>query len=129
MVDGGQRATQLEEFQHIAEGLGADRYKEYDIAPFVEMVQARIPDEVWTGVFYSWLSLKGFLQAVHQLQRVEMFAAREEDGTIFASFLTVWGSGDSLAEWLRDGYPIVRMLTGLGVPEGDITMRLVRDYS
>ena len=129
MAEEYTRATELEQFQRIAEGLGGERYKEYDIAPFVEMVEATIPEEIWSGVFYSWQSMKGFLQGVYGMERVQMFAARERDGHIFACFCTVWAGGEELAEWLENGYPVEEMLTGMGVPKDNITMRLVRDYS
>jgi len=130
MAEQKQRASELEKFESIARGLGGARYKEYDMAPFCEMVQTTVPEELWSNVFYSWTSLKGHLQGMHGLERTEMFATREEQaGAIFVCFFTIWGSGDALAEWLEHGYPIEKMLTGLGVEPETIEVRLIRDYS
>ncbi len=51
-------------FQRLVdEGLGGPRYKEYEIAPYALIVRARMAPEAWTGVFYSWLSMKGHCRA------------------------------------------------------------------
>lgn len=131
MAEQRQTASELDRFKTIGRGLGGLRYKEYDIAPYCEMVQAFIPEEVWSGVFYSWSSLKGHLQGLHGLEGTEMYAGREEEGEgrIYACFFTIWSSGDALAEWIEHGYPVEKMLKSLGVPEESIEMRLIRDYS
>src|SRR5680860_1489654 len=92
-----KRAIDTDDLVALAEGLGTSRYKEYDIAQYVEMVQATIPQELWSGVFYSWLSLKGHLQGLMGLQRTEMFASVHEDDSVFACFLTIWDDADVMA--------------------------------
>ena len=124
-----KRAIDTDDLAALAEGLGTSRYKEYDIAQYVEMVQASIPQDLWSGVFYSWLSLKGHLQGLMGLQRTEMFAAVQEDDSVYACFLTIWDDADVMAAWLRDGNPVHRMIIDLGVPEGGVVAQLLRDYS
>ena len=112
----------------IAEGLGSSRYKEHEIAPYGLIVRATMHPDVWSGVFYSWLSLKGHLQGLHGIDRTEMYAAREGD-EVTAVFITVWERAEMLNEWLEDGYPVPQMLEAMGVPEDMIEVQLVRDYS
>ena len=49
------------------EGLGTPRYREYEDAPYALVVRATMPFDAWTGVFYSWMSLKGHLQGPSRL--------------------------------------------------------------
>jgi hypothetical protein len=121
-------STTEETFQLLRTGLGASRYKEYDIAPFAQMVQAAIPQPSWSGVFFSWLSLKGHLQALHGLERTAMVATLSGD-VVYATFLVVFSNVDSLAEWMEHGYPVEEMLRSMGLPDEDIHVQLVRDYS
>jgi hypothetical protein len=112
----------------IAAGLGSSRYKEYDIAPYAQMVQTAVPQEVWSGVFFSWLSIKGHLQALHEFDRTEMFAT-VAGGSVYATFIVVWDTAEALAEWMRHGYPVEEMLRAMGIPDTDIHIQLVRDFA
>jgi hypothetical protein len=120
--------TAEETRERIATGLGSGRYKEYDIAPYAQMVQTVVPQELWSGVFFSWLSIKGHLQALHEFDRTEMFATSTET-LVYATFIVVWDNADSLAEWMAHGYPVEEMLRAMGVPDADIHIQLVRDFS
>ncbi len=112
----------------IDEGLGGTRYKEYEIAPYALIVRAQMPTDLWSGVFYAWLSLKGHLQGMHGFDRTQMFAAQEE-GTVAATFITVWDRAETMYQWLDRGYPVPEMLEAMGVSETMIELELVRDYS
>jgi hypothetical protein len=116
-------------FQRLVdEGLGGPRYKEYEIAPYALIVRARMAPEAWTGVFYSWLSMKGHMQGMHGFDRTQMFAAREEE-TVTATFITVWDRAETLYQWLETGYSVADMLEAMGVPADTIDLELARDYS
>ena len=113
---------------HLRDGLGAGTHDEYEVAPFAEIVQASMSKEVWTPVFYSWLSMKGHLQGLHDMQRAEIFATRIDD-TVYVTIITIWGHPESVAEWSREGYPVEEMLRRVGVEEASIHVTLARDFS
>jgi hypothetical protein len=113
----------------IEGGLGGARYKEYDLAGYAEVVEAHIPQEMWSGVFFSWLSLKGHVQGLHEFDRSLLLCTVDPDGRVDAVFSVIWQSAETLAEWLRGGYSIERMLRSMGVPDQDIRVNLMRDFS
>jgi hypothetical protein len=112
----------------LEEGLGGTRYKEHEIAPYGLIVRATMPMDVWSGVFYSWLSLKGHLQGLHGIDRTELFAA-QDGNSVTAYFITVWDTAEMLAQWMGSGYPVSQMLEAMGVPEDMIELQPVRDYA
>ncbi len=101
---------------------------EFVIAGFAQMARAEIPAEHWSGVFFSWLSLKGHVQSLHSAERTEMFATRVGD-TVYALFIVLWAEADALASWLEDGYDITEMLREMGIPDEDVEVTLMRDFS
>lgn len=113
----------------LVAGLGSSRYKEYDIPGYVQVVRARIPAEIWSGVFYSWLSLKGHLQGLHDFDRTEFFATSTADGDVDAVFAVVWNGAESLTGWLENGYPMDLVLANMGIPVENVNVQLMRDYS
>jgi hypothetical protein len=113
----------------LDEGLGTSRYKEYELAPYVQMVSAHVPQNVWSGVFFSWLSLKGHLQGLRQFDRSECFATVAPDGGVHVTFAVVWEGADTMAEWIRNGFDVETMLREMGVAENDIHVQLMRDFS
>ncbi len=113
----------------VEEGLGGSRYKEYEYPPYAEVVWVYVPQHMWSAVYMSWLSLKGHLQGLHDFDRTEFFCTRCTDGRILAIFAAIWQGADTLAEWLQHGYSIEETLLGIGIPEADITVELMRDYS
>lgn len=113
----------------VEEGLGGSRYKEYEYPAYAEVVRAHVPVERWTAVYYSWMSLKGHLQGLHDFDRSEFFCTSRDDETILALFAVIWQGADAMAEWLESGYPTDQMLRDLGVPEQDISVELMRDFS
>lgn len=117
-----------ETFARIESGLGTSRYKEYDIAPYAQMVQAAIPQPVWSGVFFSWESMKGHLQGLHGFDRTQMFATLVGD-VVYATFIVVWDNSLAISGWMEHGYPVEEMLRSMGIPEDDVHIQLVRDFS
>lgn len=113
---------------NLEAGLGASRQAEYELAPYGQIVQATIPELLWSSVFFSWLSMKGHLQGLHDMDRTQMFATRQED-RVFAQFITVWTNREAYAEWLQHGYPVEEMLRSMGIDEQDIVIIHVRDFS
>jgi hypothetical protein len=126
----GQRDYRLKEAaDRVLQGLGAaGRSEEYEIANYAEVVRAEMPWEVWSGVFYSWMSLKGHLQSRYGFDRVDVMATRVDD-TVHALFITVWEGAEVLAGWLNAGYPVPLMLEALGVPPEKIEIQLMRDLA
>jgi hypothetical protein len=114
------------DLEEIGMGVGASRYKEYDIAPYVVAVRATVPRTIWPGVFYSWL--KGHMQGLHSLDTTYVFA-RGLDESILVSFYAVFSLGEGLSAWLEHGYTIDQMLTEMGVPAEEIDVQIMRDYS
>lgn len=114
---------------NIDEGLGTSRYKEYELAPYMQMVTAKIPKAVWSGVLFSWLSMKGHLQGLWQFDRSQFFATELADGYVEAVFIVAWQGAETLAAWLQDGFSVETMLLEMGIPAGDMQIRLMRDFS
>jgi hypothetical protein len=115
--------------ERIEGGLGGDRYKEYDLAGYAEVVDAHIPQDMWSAVFFSWLSLKGHVQGLHEFDRSALLCTIGKDGRVHAIFSVIWQNAETLAEWLRNGYSVERMLRSMGVPEDDFHVHLMRDFS
>lgn len=109
-------------------GLGSSRYKEYDIAPYAQIVQTAVPQPLWSGVFFSWESMKGHLQGLHGFDRTQMFATLVDD-TVYATFIVVWSNSYAISGWMESGYPVEEMLRAMRIPEPDIHVQLVRDFS
>lgn len=125
----GERPGVGRDSSDVSAGLGSTRYKEYDIPGYVQVVRALIPAEIWSGVFYSWLSLKGHLQGLHDFDRSEFFATAQPNGDVEAVFAVIWDGAESLTGWLDNGYPMDMVLRNMGIAEDAISVTLMRDYS
>jgi hypothetical protein len=113
----------------IAAGLGTSRYKEYEIAPYVQVVRATVPKSIWSGVLLSWFSLKGHIQGLWNFDRSDFFATELPDDRVEAMWVVCWQGAETLAEWLQNGYDVETMLRELGIPDSDLDVRLMRDFS
>ena len=113
----------------IEDGLGTSRYKEYELAPYAQMVTARVPQVVWSGVLFSWLSMKGHLQGLWQFDRSQFFATALPGGYVEAVFIVAWQGAETLSAWLQDGYSVETMLLEMGIPADQMQIRLLRDFS
>lgn len=121
-------ATAEEAQARIEAGLGSSRYKEYDINPYAAMVQAAVPQILWSGVYFAWQSMKGHLQGLHGFDRTETFVTSVDD-TVYMTALVVFDNANGLAEWMQNGYPLTEMLGKMGIPDEDVHLQLVRDFS
>lgn len=126
---GGPASPTAGRAARIGRGLGTTRYKEYELAGYAEVVRARIPDEIWTGVFFSWMSMKGHLQGMNGFDRSQFFATAVEGGGMEATFVVVWEDAEMLAEWLENGFSVEDMLLEMGIPADDVHVLLMRDFS
>lgn len=111
--------------EQVEDLIGTARYKDYGISPYAEVVRVEIPEDLWSAVYYSWLGLKGHLQALHGYQRSDLFATAEEKA-VLATFIVIWDSEEELAAWLEDGYTTEEMLRSVGVDEDAIHVTLRR---
>ena len=116
--------------ERLRDGLGGGAQKEYyGEANYVFVVRATFPTELWSGVFYSWLSMKGHLQGLHDVERVELLASGGKEGTVEALIDVVWSHPEPLEEWLTHGYAVDEMLLSMGVKEEDMEVELMRDFA
>jgi hypothetical protein len=115
--------------ERIEAGLGSSRYKEYGLAGYASVVQARIPRDIWSAVFFAWLSLKGHIQGLHEFDRSQCFVTVGKDGHIDATFVVVWESAEALSEWLEHGFCVERTLLSMGIPRDDVRVKMMRDFS
>jgi hypothetical protein len=101
---------------------------EMEQTPFAHVVTATFGHDRWSGVFFSWLSLKGFILGVHSVENVRLYAS-EVGEHVQATFITVFSDSAAMDAWLDHGYPVEEMLLAAGVPEDEISSVLARDLS
>lgn len=118
--------TRQQELEVLREGEG--QLGTYVIAGYAQVVRAEVPIDLWSGVFFSWLSLKGHVQSLHGFDRTECFASRVGQ-TVHALFAVVWDRGEVLQAWLETGYAVDEMLRKMNVPDEDVEVSLLRDFS
>jgi hypothetical protein len=107
----------------------AEYHFETELAPFAHIVTASFAAERWSGIFYSWMSLKAYLLGVHHVENVRLYATEVEGGRVQATFVTVFSNREAVAAWLEHGYSVEEMLAAEGVNEADIASVLARDLS
>ncbi|HZD60601.1 MAG TPA: hypothetical protein VE439_09150 [Anaerolineae bacterium] len=113
----------------LESALVSTRYKETgQVAPFAYVINVTLPRNIWDGVFFSWLSIKGHLQAFHGVHRMEVFASNIDD-RVRAVFIVSWTYEEQLTAWLEDGYTVEEMLRKEGVVEDNIEVSLLRDFT
>ncbi len=101
---------------------------ELEQAPWAHVVTATFSHDRWSGVFFSWLSLKAFVLSIHSAENVRLYASNVGDD-VQATFITVFSEVEALDAWLAEGYPVEEMLAAEGVAQGAITSVLARDLS
>lgn len=109
------------------QGCASER-EDHQAPPCARMVHAAIPGHLWSGVFFSWMSMKGHLQSLADMNRTEMFATSIGD-LVYATFITVWNRQENVLECLKHDYPVETMLRHMGVEGEDITVTMASDYS
>lgn len=101
---------------------------EYEQAPYAHIVTASFPPDRWSAIYYSWLSLKGYMLGVHGIDNTRCYAD-ETDGHVDAVFVTIMSDRQAALAWLEQGYPVEEMLAAEGVAVDDIKTVLARDLS
>ena len=101
---------------------------EYEAVPYGLMVQAVLPMDRWSAVYFSWLSLKGFLAGVYQVEDMHLYAT-QAGGRVWVTMIVTFSSPRALASWLEEGYAVEEMLRDVGVPDDDIRTSLIRDIA
>ena len=101
---------------------------ELELAPYAHLVTASFPHERWSGVFFSWLSLKAFMLGMHSVENTRLYA-NEVGEEVHATFVTVFTDIETMDAWLAEGYPVEEMLAAEGVAVERITSVLARDLS
>ncbi len=101
---------------------------EYEAAPYGLLVQANFPIDRWSAVFFSWLSFKGFVAGLHFCQDTHLFAT-QAGARVWATMIVTFNSPRGLAEWQQHGYPVEEMLRAMGIPDDDMHIQLLRDFS
>ena len=99
---------------------------ENDASGYAHVVLASFLPDRWSAVYFSWLSLKGWLAGLPQLETLHLYAT-EHDGRIYTTFIVVFSSAEAVGAWLEHGYPVEEMLRSLGVADQDIRGLLMRD--
>jgi len=98
---------------------------ENEASSYVHIVLASFPADRWSAVYFSWLSLKGWIAGLHYLESTHLYAT-EHDGRVYATFVVEFSSPEALGAWLEHGYSVEEMLRALGVAEADISPALMR---
>lgn len=122
------QGSDVSTIDRVHAGAGSPHLKEYSVAGYALVVTVKMNAATWPNIWYSWLSLKGHLQAFHYVQETYAFADRNEE-VVTAVFVVVCESEDAAAAWLQEGYTVDRMLDEMGVPASDYTVQLMRDFS
>jgi hypothetical protein len=105
------------------------KYREYaTTAPYAYIVRAHFEEEIWDGVFFSWLSIKGHMQGFHEVEDIKLFATNKA-GNIEAMFMVIFRNEEALTSWLENGYTAEETLRAIGVPNENIEVSLKRDLS
>jgi len=127
--ENGKEHKHKVDWDQLKSGLIGTRDKEFgQVAPYAHIVNTSMTADIWHSVLFAWLSLKGHLQGMHGLNRIELFAMADVD-LVRATFITIWEHEEELAVWLKSGYTIEEMLDGLGASRDDIIVTLGRDFA
>ena len=84
--------------------------------PFVaysSMAEAAVPSSEWPYLYASLQAYKGHVQEYPGCQRMELFAAPDDDGAMRIHCYTVWDTPEQLEVFLELGYTFERLLADL----------------
>jgi hypothetical protein len=87
--------------------------------PFVSyssMSEVVVPESEWSYVFASLQAHKAHVQEYPGCQRMEVWAALTDDGSMRLHCYTTWDTPEQLDVFLEGGYTFERMLADVGVP-------------
>ena len=92
--------------------------------PFVSystMSEAAIPAADWPTLYASLQAHKAHVQEYPGCQRLEVWAALEEEGSMRLHCYTTWDTPEQLEAYLDRGYTFARMLADAGGLEAEPT--------
>jgi heme-degrading monooxygenase HmoA len=91
-------------------------------APFVAfstMSEAVVPESEWPALYASLQAHKAHVQEYPGCQRMEVFAALDDDGAMRLHCYTTWDTPEQLEAFLERGYTFDRLLVDVGVPAAE----------
>jgi hypothetical protein len=86
--------------------------------PFVaysSMSEAAVPASEWPALYASLQAYKAHVQEYPGCQRMEVFAAVDDDGSMRLHCYTTWDTPEQLEVFLERGYTFERLLDDVGV--------------
>jgi hypothetical protein len=86
--------------------------------PFVaysSMSEAAVPASEWPTLYASLQAYKAHVQEYPGCQRMEVFAAVDDDGSMRVHCYTTWDTPEQLEVFLERGYTFERLLDDVGV--------------
>jgi hypothetical protein len=88
---------------------------------------ATIPQQRWEAVYGSMQALKGHVQEYPGLQRFDVYAHVDEDGSVRLHCYTTWDTPEQLDAFLERGYTIERMLLDIAgiAPDTSLLMEKI----
>ena len=84
--------------------------------PFVSystMSEASVPASEWSYLYVSLQAYKAHVQEYPGCQKMELFAAIDDDGAMRVHCYTVWDTPEQLEVFLEIGYTFERLLADL----------------
>jgi hypothetical protein len=98
--------------------------------PFVSyssMSEAVVPASEWPFLYASLQAHKAHVQEYPGCQRMEVFVAVDDDGSVRLHCYTTWDTPEQLEAFLERGYTFERLLADVGVaePERSLVMEKI----
>ena len=90
--------------------------------PFVSystMSEAAVPGADWPTLYASLQAHKAHVQEYPGCQRMEVFAAVDDDGSMRLHCYTTWDTPEQLEVFLESGYTFERLLADVGLPPAE----------
>jgi hypothetical protein len=87
--------------------------------PFVSystMSETVVSDDQWGYLYASLQAFKAHVQEYPGCQRMEVWAALDDDGGMRLHCYTTWDTREQLEAYLELGYTFERLLTDIGLP-------------
>jgi hypothetical protein len=87
--------------------------------PFVSyasMSEVAVAEAAWPGLYASLQAHKAHVQEYPGCQRMEVFAALDDDGSMRLHCYTTWDTQEQLEAFLERGYTFERLLDDVGIP-------------
>ena len=88
---------------------------------FSSMTEAVVPASEWHYLYASLQALKAHVQEYPGCQRMEVWAAVDDDGAMRIHCYTTWDTPEQLEAFLDRGYTFARMLADVAELEAEPT--------